>query len=424
MENKKLIIVPIIAFGIAMILNCHLDRIDPPCPTVDSLSPTAAQFGQIVSIKGDNFQTGLPQLYTVKIGDITLSANDSIDVPDVNTLRFKVPKGISSGPVRISLSGSFNCNTIQPYFTYYYTATMVTKFIGELNSPSGLNLDFAENVVVADRFKNLIKVIKPNADPSVVGELIKTHGNGTAGCNNNTIFDSKDASFRSPSDISIDSEGNIYITEESSNAVIRRIKPDKLVEVFAGSCGMSGIFPGARLGGAKLNLPLSVATDGSELYFTDAGNIRKIDALGNVTLLTAKPANSYFRGIEISRSRSGVGPIFVTDEIGNTIKSVDLGGAARNIDFAPNLFGDPVALSLDSKGNIFVVDKGKHQVFVIYTNAILSVLAGVGEAGYSEGLPGKMAKFDQPSGIILNERTGIVYVSDSNNGVVRSIKIE
>ena len=87
-----------------------------------------------------------------------------------------------------------------------------------------------------------------------------------------------------------------------------------------------------------------------------------------------------------------------------------------------NLLTKPVALAKDNKGNIFIVDS--HRIFVIYPNGELTILAGTGTPGYVENVPGLQAQFDTPLGIALNETLKVIYVSDSKNHVVRTIKIE
>jgi len=203
---------------------------------------------------------------------------------------------------------------------------------------------------------------------------------------------------------------------------------NRSVEFYAGKCNTVGSTDGPRRDGAILNGPKCIAVDGTNLYFTDMGSLRKIDVTGYVSTLIPRPTDSTYgglHGIEISHSRPGAGSIFVTDELAKTIKSIDEGGAVSNIDIKPNLLSRPVALAIDSKGNIFVADKDQHQIFVIYANGDLIPLAGLaGQSGYLEGVSGLIAKFNEPAGIALNERIGAVYVSDSKNKVVRTIKIE
>jgi DNA-binding beta-propeller fold protein YncE len=407
-----------------LFLSCTLEPINPPCPSVTTTSPVAAHFGDLITIKGNGFEANNGHLYKVRIAGQIIDVPE-ITVPDANTLIFRVPRSMPSGPLTLTVGMSPDCSSTQSIdFTYYYTATMVSKLLAGLNAPAGLDLDMAENVVVADRSNHRIYVIKPNDNTAALGQIEKTHGSGSSGCQDNNILESKDANFRSPSDVDVDLAGNIFVTEESISAVIRLIRPAGSVEVYAGKCNVSGTAPGNRKGPARLNLPLGLIKDGNDIYFTDAGIIRKIDVLDDVKNLSANPASGYFRGIEVSKSRVGAGPIFVTDEAGKTIKSVELGGSARNIDFSPNLLSRPAALALDSKGNIFIADRDKHQIYVIYNNGKLEILAGTGDAAYVEDVKGTDAKFNGPAGIVLNEKKAVLYVSDTKNQVVRSIKIE
>jgi hypothetical protein len=214
----------------------------------------------------------------------------------------------------------------------------------------------------------------------------------------------------------VDATGNIYISEISADD-IRLISANKpyTVQIYAGICNNIGLdTSGVYRLQAKLDDPSGVAKDDSSgaLYFTDAGNLRKIDASGLVTLLTV-PGKESFKGIEISYSQTGYGPIFVTDTGAlPSIKSVDTSGNVKPINTSFQL-NEPVALAVDSKGNIFVADKSANQIFVIYRD------------GFSEALPlptltAKLA----PNGIALDEKDGVVvsiYVSDSGTHAVRTI---
>ena len=81
-------------------------------------------------------------------------------------------------------------------------------------------------------------------------------------------------------------------------------------------------------------------------------------------------------------------------------------------------------MALDSRGNIFIADEAANRIFVIYPNGELVALAGNGSKGNANGVPGLSAQFDGPIGIALNEAQNVIYVSDSQNHAVRSIKIE
>ena len=419
------------------------EPIDFPCHALTDIIPDGAHFGETVTIKGVGFIKDCPELYTISINGKNIPQEDVLSVPDENSLNFKVPKGYSSGLITVSLINLPDCSvSLNKPFTYYFTATKVGLLAGSpglsncptsatddfFNTPAGLDFDpNTGNVIVADKFHNLIRTIKPPVNPGTRGSIIGTCGKITINClpdcNQNTVFQCSSASFRSPADIEIDLAGNIFVVEESSNAVIRLIKPIGSVEVFAGKCQTPGDTNGMRLN-ARLVLPLSMAKDGEEIYFTDAGSIRKIDALGTVSTFFTKPVGSFYRGIEISHSRTGEGPIFVTDETGHLIRFYDFSKTPGAVFIRNNnLLSRPVALTLDNKGNIFIADKDAHRIFVLYPNGELVSLAG-GAEGYVDNQPGDAAQFKNPSGITLDQNNNIIYVSDGGNHAVRYIILE
>jgi hypothetical protein len=183
----------IAVFSLTLIQDCTLKRIDLPCVLIDSLSPSGATFDEIVSVKGKNFLPGAPQLYKVKIGDIILPV---FDIPDANTLRFKVPKGKGGlVSVLVEMNGSFNCNSAAKELTYYYKVPMVSKFMDGFNLPAGLDVDNAGNVYAGEWWSYRIRVIRPSTDFSRMGQIIKVYGKEGIDCLNNTIADAQNATY-------------------------------------------------------------------------------------------------------------------------------------------------------------------------------------------------------------------------------------
>lgn len=425
----------------------NLARISPPCPTITDRKPDGAHFGETVTIIGSGFLKGCPELYTVSINGQAIPKENILEVPNEQSLTFKVPKGASSGQIKVVPTGSTDCTSGNGLdFTYYYTSTMVSLLVGTftttpscptaatanfLNNPAGLDMDSSGNVLVADKFNNVVRVIKLSASDPMAGTIVGTHGkvnaNCVSGCNASPVPLSSGASFGSPSDVDVDLSGNLFVLEET-NSIMRLIRTSSSVEIYAGSCQVSMLINGPRLTTARLSFPQCISKDGDDIYFTDAGNIRKIDAAGNVSTIVPRPTvNSSYRGIEISRARPREGPIFVTDEIAKNIKfftaSLVQGTVAVRNSSVLSL-NKPIALTLDSKGSIFIADEAAQRIFVIYPNGELDILAGNGTKGSANGVPGRSAQFNAPLGIALNEAQKVIYVSDSQNHVIRSIKIE
>jgi len=185
---------------------------------------------------------------------------------------------------------------------------------------------------------------------------------------------------------------------------------------------------------ARLTNPYSVFRDetGNSLYFTDEIGIRKI-VNSQVHLPKLRANTERFRGIEINRLRKDMGPVFVADlgaqssiSFPGSIISVDDNGGTKSLKY--DILISPVALAMDSKGNIFIADYVANRILVIYANGVLKALAGTGVWGDNNlEVNGSMANFRGPAGIAIEEKDGKVvslYISDSQNDKVKLIKVE
>jgi IPT/TIG domain len=148
--KKETVFMLLVSAAVAVFQSCQLKRVDPPCPSIASLIPAAAGFGDTVAIKGTNFLAGLPSLYTVHVGNKTVPA---IDVPDEGTIRFRVPVGLGDGPVSVSVGGVGCNNASSVNFIYHIKVTDIQLFTnsGGFNNPSGMVVDGYGNLIVADK---------------------------------------------------------------------------------------------------------------------------------------------------------------------------------------------------------------------------------------------------------------------------------
>ncbi len=415
------------------------ERIEAPCPVVTTLSLPGAPFDSLITVTGENFLAMCPELHAVKIGGVSIPPENIIEVPDAQTLRFKVPRGCSTGLVSVSLTNAPECSADidGPIFTYYYTATLVTKFYGNpppigcnnngndcLNFPIGIDLDHEGSLWVADFNNHFVRKIRAN------GTLVLTVGHpDSVGCGDDLITNDSLAPFYNPIDVAVIPGEGVYVAE-NTNTVIRSIGISG-VSVKAGHCRDTvKIKDGACREGAILSVPQQLAVDGTNVLFIDNGAVRNIDQDCGVSTI-AEPGTSIISALAIAVSRAipGKGPIFIADQDNNNrIKFIEPDGTVLPVPYSPTLLVDPAALTIDSKGNIFVADKSNHKIYVLYAlstqpSAQLVVLAG-SDPGYLDGLPGRKVKFLTPSGLALDEPAGILYVADSGNNVIRKIKIE
>ena len=146
-----------------------------------------------------------------------------------------------------------------------------TGSTARFNVPSGVALDSAGTVYVADSWNNTIRKIDPAI--GVVSTL--------AGLGGFTNYGSMDgigngARFFSPSNVALDSAGNVYVTD-GSNFTIRKITPAGMVTTLGGKVGSRGTYDGVGIV-ARFDHPCGVAVDSAgNIYIADAWNhtIRK-----------------------------------------------------------------------------------------------------------------------------------------------------
>jgi streptogramin lyase len=278
---------------------------------------------------------------------------------DNNMIRKISPSGVVSTWAGNGTAGSANGTVMAASFGF----------------PTGVAVDTAGNVYVADNGNNLIRKISP------LGAVSTLAGSGTAGSANGTGMA---ASFNFPNGVAVDAQGNVYVADVGNN-MIRKISPLGAVSTLAGS-GSLGSENGRGMA-ASFKGPYGVAVDAAgNVYVADAGNnmIRKISPLGVVSTL----AGSGFAG-----SANGTG----------TVASFD----------------QPYGVALDAAGNVYVADAGNNMIRKISPLGAVSTLAGSGTAGSANGR-GLAASFDFPTGVAV-DAAGNVYVAVNVNNLIRKI---
>lgn len=144
----------------------------------------------------------------------------------------------------------------------------------ELYYPSGVAVDSAGDVFIADESNNCIR--KVNAQ----GIITTIAGNGTPGFSGDGGL-AVLSELSNPAGIGIDNKGNIYITD-GFNSRIREINTNGFISTIAGNgiAGYTGIGDSATL--AELYNPVSIMADTSgNLYFANEFNnyVQKLSLL-------------------------------------------------------------------------------------------------------------------------------------------------
>ena len=128
----------------------------------------------------------------------------------------------------------------------------------QFSNPTGVAVDGAGNVYVADQVNHRIRKITTSG---VVSTLA---GSGTSGYTDGT---GTSAQFNYPTGVAVDGAGNVYVADQGNHR-IRKITTSGVVSTLAGS-GTSGYTDGTGTS-AKFSYPTGVAVDGAgNVYVAD-----------------------------------------------------------------------------------------------------------------------------------------------------------
>ena len=148
----------------------------------------------------------------------------------------------------------------------------------QLSSPSGVALDAAGNLYIADRGNNRIRRVSPSGVISTVagsGTAAFRGDGGIAGFSGDG-GPATTAQLSGPSGVALDASGNFYISDSGNNR-IRRVSASGIITTVAGS-GIAGFGgDGGPATAAQLSSPSGVALDASgNLYIADNYRIRRL----------------------------------------------------------------------------------------------------------------------------------------------------
>ncbi len=243
------------------------------------------------------------------------------------------------------------------------------------NTPSGLVLDAAGNLYVADTGNNAIRKIDRQ------GKVTTIAGDGVAGMRDGPAAQAR---FNGPLGLDVDRAGNIYVADTYNDA-IRRISPEGSITTIAGGHG-AGYADGTP-DVAMFDTPCNVLLDSrGDLIIADTHNnaIRKIALTGKLvavsTLARSLPEEHdalLRRPTGLAWSQDGVltisdstrGRILQLSESGE-IGSVQSGvlqaaeHAASVTDFSLRL-ARPTALVAQKDGSIAVATAGSYRIDIV-----------------------------------------------------------
>lgn len=301
------------------------------------------------------------------------------------------------------------------------------------NQPFSVAVDSVGNVYVTDYQNHVLRKITP---AGVVSTLAGRHG--TSGWADGT---GAEARFNGAADIAIDSAGNLWVAD-SGNHVIRKVSATGATTTFAGEPGVPGSSNGTGFN-AHFRYPSGIAVDPSgNIYVTDRGNqiIRKITPAGVVSTLAGRigiggsidgtGSNATFDGLG-GMTIDTAGNLYVVDTHAHIVRKVTPDGVVSTIAGTRGVSGSangngtaasfhtPMSIAAGANGTVYVADMGNNLIRRIATSLEVSTVAGRLEHGNRDGT-GTDAQFYTPVGVAVDS-AGNVYVADLYNHSIRKI---
>jgi len=351
-----------------------------------------------------------------------LSASGSAEITYGNGLLVNVlgGKAVPAGPN--PPAGALNCSspTVSLYAGNGGTGlAWGTALTWNMYYPSWMTFDKSGNLFVRDGNWYIRKV---SSDLSAITSYAIAPSNG----------------------LTADSAWNLYFGNPNYHVDKIDVAAGHTITELAGQGGLNGNTDGIG-GAARFYSPMGVAIDSSgSLYITDssAHRIRKItynwvwtvstiagssigtnDGIGTAATFN-KPT-----GITIDSA----GNLYVVDQGSSRIRKIandgswtvtTLAGTSAGYADGPGAtakFSGPLGIAVDAAGNVFVTDPTNNRIRKVASDAAHTVttVAGLATAGYVEGSV-TIAKFDYPWGILV-DANGNVYVADGNNNRIRKI---
>jgi sugar lactone lactonase YvrE len=265
-----------------------------------------------------------------------------------------------------------------------------------LGFPYGVAVDAAGNLYIADLYNNRIRKVAVGT-----GIITTVAGNGTEGFAGDG-GPATSASLNLPSGVAVDAAGNLYIADGVNNRIRKVAVGTGIITTVAGNGTRGFAGDGGPATGASLRVSSGVAVDAAgNLYIAEGTDIRKVAVeTGIITTVVGNgvvggfggdggPATSASLGGASDVAVDAAGNLYIADTGNYRIRIVAAdtgiittvaGNGTRGFagDGGPATSASlhtPYGVATDAAGNVFIADYGNERIRKVSKEFALSVLA-------------------------------------------------
>jgi sugar lactone lactonase YvrE len=354
----------------------------PPATQPATLKPITAgivygQGGSFTSNAANN--GGISASSFARTNSVVVDASGNLYVGDGNNNRVLFfPQGSTTATRVYGQGGIFTTGDVN------HGGISANSF----NNPEGLALDSSGNLYVADEYNNRVLFFPAGSTTAtrVYGQpSLTTNSQNNGGVSANSLF--------TPLGIALDGSGNLYVADFGNSRVLfYPAGSTTATRVY----GQGGSFTtntpnNGGISANSLNQPAAVALDSSgDLYVADIYNNRVLFYPANSTTAT----QVYGQGGSFSS------------------------GTANNGGVNAGTLDNPLALTVDSNGNLYVVDRSNNRVlYYPFGSGNATRVYGQGGSFNSSSAGITANSLNHPWGVALDQ-SGNVYIADYDNNRV------
>jgi DNA-binding beta-propeller fold protein YncE len=280
----------------------------------------------------------------------------------------------------------------------------------------GIVMDDSGNIIIPDVANHTIRKL---SRAGVVTTLA-----GTPGVAGATDGAGADAHFREPTGLALDKAGNLYVAD-TGNHTIRKVTPKGVVTTLAGTPGKGGREDGQGAAASFQSPEGIAVDASGTLFVVDVfySNIRRISPEGLVTTpawQTADRALFCITGITIDEA----GNLYASDHCNYAIHKITpagevttlagggpLPGGGKDGVGAAARFSWPAGLAVDDAGNVFVADFGNDAIRRVTPTGVVSTVVGALASTNYGNFPGPLpASLVHPVGVAVDPATSRLFI--------------